>query len=82
MLKRQQMQEIQDLKLRGYIQTEILQYFIDQGLTPPSRQTISKYYKMDVIPDNPGEKLAKDKVFDVEPFMERFLVLSHTRPYP
>ena len=47
MLKKNAMQEIQDLKLRGYTQTEILQYFIDQGLTPPTRQTIAKYYKMD-----------------------------------
>ena len=74
MLKRQQMQEIQDLKLRGYTQTEILQYFIDQGLTPPTRQTIAKYYKMDVVPDNPGEKLAKEKVFDIEPFRSTIIV--------
>jgi hypothetical protein len=62
------MQEIQDLKLRGYTQTEIHDYFVDQGIKPPSRPTIAKYFKMDVVPDNPGEKLAKDKVFDVEPF--------------
>ena len=68
MLAKQLMQEIQDLKLRGYTQTEIMDYFVDQGLKPPSRPTISKYFNMDVIPDNPGEKLAKDKVFDVEPF--------------
>ena len=75
MLKKQQMQEIQDLKLRGYTQTEILQYFIDQGLTPPTRQTIAKYYKMDVVPNNPGEKLAKDKVFDVEPFRSTIIAI-------
>ena len=75
MLKKQQMQEIQDLKLRGYTQTEILQYFVDQGLTPPSRQTIARYYKMDVVPDNPGEKLAKDKVFDAEPFRSTIIAI-------
>ena len=75
MLKKQQMQEIQDLKLRGYTQTEILQYFVNQGLTPPSRQTIAKYYKMDVVPDNPGEKLAKDKVFDAEPFRSTIIAI-------
>ena len=75
MLKKQQMQEIQDLKLRGYTQTEILQYFIDQGLTPPTRQTIAKYYKMDVVPANPGERLAKDKVFDVEPFRSTIIAI-------
>lgn len=68
MLAKTQMQEIQDLKLRGYTQAEIISYYESQGLKPPSRPTISKYFKMDVIPDNPGEKLAKDKAFDVEPF--------------
>jgi hypothetical protein len=68
MLARQQMQEIQDLKLRGYTQTEIADYYTSQGLKPPSRPTIAKYFNMDVVPDNPGEKLAKDKVFDAEPF--------------
>ena len=68
MLAKQQMQEIQDLKLRGYTQTEIADFYKDQGLKPPSRPTIAKYFNMDVVPDNPGEKLAKDKAFDVEPF--------------
>ena len=68
MLAKKQMQEIQDLKLRGYTQTEIADYYKDQGLKPPSRPTIAKYFNMDVVPDNPGEKLAKDKAFDVEPF--------------
>ena len=68
MLAKSKMQEIQDLKLRGYTQAEIIDYYVDQGLKPPSRPTISKYFNMDVIPDNPGEKLAKDKAFDVEPF--------------
>ena len=68
MLAKQQMQEIQDLKLRGYTQSEIIDYYNSQGLKPPSRPTISKYFNMDVIPNNPGENLAKDKAFDVEPF--------------
>ncbi|MBO4336996.1 MAG: hypothetical protein J5842_02885 [Lachnospiraceae bacterium] len=75
MLKPNIMQEIQDLKLRGYTQTEIANYFIDQGLKPPSRPTISKYFNMDVLPDNPGEKLAKDKVFDVEPFKSTIIAI-------
>ena len=62
------MQEIQDLKLRGYTQSEIIDYYKDQGVKPPSRPTISKYFKMDVVPENPGDKLAKDKAFDNEPF--------------
>ena len=69
MLAKQLMQEIQDLKLRGYTQTEIHDYYVEHGIKPPSRPTISKYFKMDVVPDNPGENLAKDKAFDVEPFL-------------
>ena len=75
MLKKNAMQEIQDLKLRGYTQTEIHDYFVDQGIKPPSRPTIAKYFKMDVVPDNPGEKLAKDKVFDVEPFKSTIITI-------
>ena len=61
MLAKTQMQEIQDLKLRGYTKAEILKYYEEQGVKPPSRPTISKYYDMDVVPDNPGAKLAKEK---------------------
>lgn len=68
MLTKQQMQEIQDLKLRGYTQTEIHDYFVAQGIKPPSRPTISKYFRMDVVPEDPGERLAKEKAFDAEPF--------------
>ena len=68
MLGINQMQEIQDLKLRGYTQAEIIAYYNDQGIKPPSRPTIAKYFNMDVVPENPGEKLAKDKAFDAEPF--------------
>lgn len=68
MLAKELMQEIQDLKLRGYTQAQIIEYYNEQGITPPSRPTVAKYFKMDVIPDNPGEKLAKDKAFDIEPF--------------
>ena len=42
MLGKNQMQEIQDLKLRGYTQAEIIDYYNDQGINPPSRPTISK----------------------------------------
>lgn len=73
MLRKTQMQEIQDLKLRGYTKTEILTYYKEQGLKPPSRPTISKYYDMDVIPEDPGKKLIKDKAFDVSPFKEAII---------
>ena len=75
MLDKKQMQEIQDLKLRGYTKSEILDYYEQQGVKPPSRPTISKYYDMDVVPDNPGAKLSKDKVFDVSPFREAIIAI-------
>ncbi|MDO5573739.1 MAG: hypothetical protein Q4G60_07155 [bacterium] len=43
--------------------------------SPPTRQTIAKYYDMDVIPDDPGEKLSKDKAFDVSPFREAIITI-------
>lgn len=61
MLRKTQMQEIQDLKLRGYTKTEILTYYKEQGLKPPSRPTISKYYDMDVIPEDPEKSLLKTR---------------------
>lgn len=75
MLDKAQMQEIQDLKLRGYTKAEILAYYTNQGRKPPSRPTISKYYDKDVVPEDPGEKLSKDKVFDVSPFKETIIAI-------
>ena len=75
MLKKQQMQTIQDLKKQGYTKAEIPGYFLSHGMKPPSRPTISKYYDMDVVPDDPGEKLSKDKVFDVAPFREAVITI-------
>lgn len=68
MLTISEMQEIQDLKLRGLTKSEIKDYYIAQGRKPPSVPTIRKYYDMDVLPDKPGANLQKDKVFDHEPF--------------
>lgn len=68
MLAKSKMQEIQDLKLRGFTKTEIAAYYEERGEKPPSRPTINKYYDMDVVPENPRAKLAKDKSFDAEPF--------------
>lgn len=58
MLTVQQMQLIQNLKLQGYTKSEIIAYYTSQGLKPPSRPALQKYYDMDVLPENPGEKLA------------------------
>ncbi len=75
MLAKTQMQEIQDLKLQGYTKTDIIHYYEAQGLKPPSRPTINKYYDMDVLPDNPGSKLAKEKTFDAEPFRSAIIMI-------
>jgi hypothetical protein len=68
MLTKKQMQEIQDLKLRGYSINEVVRYYEDQGKKPPTLPTIRKYYNMDAVPIEPSEKLLKDKAFDHEPF--------------
>lgn len=78
MLAKKTMQEIQDLKLQGYTKTDIIRYYEGKGEKPPSRPTINKYYDMDVIPDNPHEKLAKDKSFDVEPFRSAVIMILET----
>lgn len=75
MLTKQQMQEIQDLKLRGYTKADIISYYQEKGLKPPSRPTINKYYDMDVVPEHPGAKLAKDKAFDIPPFKEAIIAI-------
>ena len=62
------MQEIQALKLQNYTVPEIRERLAKTMDKPPSLPTIRKYFNMDVLPDNPGEKLQKDKAFDVEPF--------------
>ncbi len=68
MLKKKQMQEIQDLKLRGYSINEIIKYYEEQGQKPPSLPTLRKYYHMDTVPEVPNQNLAKDKAFAHEPY--------------
>lgn len=70
--------KIQDLKLQGYTKADIIRYYEAQGRKPPSRPTISKYYDMDVIPDDPGAKLAKPKTFDAEPFRSTIIRILET----
>ena len=78
MLTKTQMQQIQDLKLMGYTKTDIIRYYEARGEKPPSRPTVSKYYDMDIVPDDPGEKLAKTKTFDAEPFRSTILRVMET----
>ena len=49
-----------------------------RGEKPPSRPTISTYYNMDVIPEDPGTKLSKLKIFDAEPFRSTILRILET----
>ncbi|MCD8083163.1 MAG: hypothetical protein LUE86_06600 [Clostridiales bacterium] len=42
------------------------------------RPIINKYYSMDVIPDNPGAKLAKEKSFNAEPFKSAIIMILET----
>jgi hypothetical protein len=67
MLKKEMMKQIQELKQQGYSISEIKAYFKEKGLKVPSDPTLRKYYSMDTVPDDPGENLRKDKVFDHEP---------------
>lgn len=76
MLKIKQMQEIQDLKLRGYSITEIVRFYESQGGKVPSLPTIRKYYNMEVVPKNPGINLAKDKAYDQEPFRSSIIEIA------
>ena len=83
MLNTHMMQEIIDLKLQGYTPAGIRDYYEAQGIKPPSMPTIRKYFEMDVLPDNPGEKFEKPKVFDVEPFRSEIIkVLESNRDNP
>lgn len=78
MLTKTQMQQIQDLKRMGYTKTDIIRYYEARGEKPPIRPTISKYYDMDVILEDPGTKLAKPKTFDAEPFRSTILGILET----
>jgi len=75
MLKEKQMQEIQDLKLRGYSINEIVSYYEGQGQRTPSLPTIRKYYRMDTVPEAPNQNLIKDKAFDHEPYRSAIIAI-------
>lgn len=67
------MQEILDLKAKGFSVNEIFDYPGSGGSKPPTKRTILKYYNMDSFPDNPGAALEKEKAFDREPFKDAIL---------
>ena len=78
MLTKEKMQEIHDLKLRGYSKNEIIRHFESRGEKPPTKPTLNKYYAMDVVPDKPNAKLAKDKAFDHEPLRSVIITILET----
>lgn len=80
MLTGKQMQEIQDLKLRGYSINEIVSYYEKQGKRAPTLPTIRKYYKMPKLPDVTNQNLMKDKVFDHEPFRSVIIEILRNNP--
>jgi hypothetical protein len=80
MLAKTMMQEIIDLKARGYSVNEIAGHFARKGGKTPSLPTIRKYYAMDTAPDAPGAKLEKDKVFDAEPWKSAIIAILTNNP--
>jgi hypothetical protein len=84
MLKEAMMQEIIDLKMKGYSINEILEYYENKPGKAPSRPTVRKYYGMGAVPDDPGAKLAKDKVFDTDPWKSSIIAIlknNHCKCY-
>ena len=73
MVTKTQMQQIQDLKLIGY--TKRITSAIMKHAAKSCHPTISKYYDMDVIPEDRGTKLAKPKTFDAEHFRSTILLI-------
>jgi len=75
MLRKAMIQEIIDMKVKGYSINEIIEYYERKTGKVPSRPTIRKYYQMDVAPEEPGANLAKAKVFDTEPWKSNILAI-------
>jgi len=74
------MQEIIDMKLKGYSINEIIGHYESRPGKAPSRPTIRKYYNMDAIPEDIGASLSKDKVFDVEPWKSYIVTILTNNP--
>jgi hypothetical protein len=80
MLRETMIQEIIDMKMKGYSMNEIIGYYEGQPGKTPTRPTVRKYYNMDVVPDNLGEKLAKEKVFDEDPWKNAIISILANNP--
>ena len=80
MLTKLMMQEIIDLKLRGYSVNEIAERLAEKTGKSPSLPTIRKYYAMNTVPGTPGENLSKDKVFGEEPWKSAIIAIIKNNP--
>lgn len=80
MLRKPMVQEIIDMKLKGYSINEIIEYYEGKQGKSPSRPTIRKYYEMDAVSDEIGANLVKDKVFDVEPWKSAIIAILKNNP--
>ena len=80
MLGETMIQEIIDLKMKGYSINGIIEYYENRPGKAPSRPTIRKYYNMDAVPDDLGASLTKDKVFDVEPWKSAIIAILKNNP--
>ena len=75
MLRETMIQEIIDMKLKGYSINEIIEYYEGKPGKAPSKPTIRKYYNMDAVPTDLGTSLAKDKAFDEEPWKSAIVAI-------
>ncbi|GHU63494.1 hypothetical protein AGMMS49983_07060 [Clostridia bacterium] len=80
MLKKPMIQEIIDMKMRGYSVNEIAEYYEGRPGKAPSLPTIRKYFALDITPDDLGVNMAKDKIFDEEPWKSAIIEILKNNP--
>ena len=80
MLRETMIQEIIDMKLKGYSINEIIEHYEGKSGKPPSRPTIRKYYNMDAVPEDLGVNLVKEKAFDDEPWKDAIIAILKNNP--
>ena len=80
MLAEKMIQEIADLKAKGYSLGEVVSYYQDKSGKAPSRPTIRKYYNMGAVPEDLRASYAKDMVFDAEPYRSAIISILANNP--
>jgi len=73
-------QEIIDMKLKGYSINEIINHYEGKSGKAPSRPTIRKYYNMDTVPEDLGVNLVKNKAFDIDPWKGAIIAILKNNP--